>query len=342
MVGDASGLYVAGMEALVQRIVDALPTAMGSVLIRDRAGDRVLAELVAQACVARDLVPVLEHVSNAELRRSIRSSSVDELSCWDVDRVRVAGEIGGLIVLGGWRLDLAGLDPEAVAAWSAAMGRVEAVIDGRCVPTVVVAVPTEDVATNLGMSIDALEARVVPSIELSASELTAATIGVVHALERGSSIELRTSAGSLFVKRGERPLLVDDGVVDAADIRRGATVSNLPAGSVYWTVLEDATSGSVAVVGGDVLEFDLDGRVRSGEFAGERISHIGIATNPLVSGSIGWTIVDEHRPGAVFLALGENRYLGGENASSINVDLVAASPTVVVSETTVVVDGELV
>ncbi|MEO6651292.1 MAG: hypothetical protein ABIP17_01375, partial [Ilumatobacteraceae bacterium] len=96
------------------------------------------------------------------------------------------------------------------------------------------------------------------------------------------------------------------------------------------------------LVDGAVLEFGPDGRVTTGEFAGERVSHIGIATNPLVSGPIGWTIVDEHRAGAVFLALGENRYLNGENASAINVDLLAASPTVVVDHTMIVVNGDLV
>lgn len=330
------------VDPFVRRIVDALPTATGKVLIRDRAGHRVLAEMVAQECVARELIPLIEYVSNSELRRVIGTSSPAELSGWDVERASVAAEIGGLIVLGGWRLDLAGLAPESVAAWAAAMGRVEAVIDSRRVPTVVVAVPTGDVATNLGLSIQALEAHVMASILLSASELRAATDGVVSMLARGSSIELRTPGGSLFIERGTRPLLVDDGVVDAADVRIGATVSNLPAGSVYWTVLEEATRGRVELIDSTVLEFGPEGRVTTGEFAGERVSHLGIATNPLVAGSIGWTIVDEHRPGAVFLALGENRYLGGANASAINVDLLPASPTVLVGEAMLVADGELV
>lgn len=329
------------MDALVRRIVDALPTATGKVLLRDRAGDGALVDLVASECAARGLVPLVEHVSNTELRKVIGTATPTELSQWDVGRVAVAHEIDGLIVLGGWRLDLAGLPSESVEAWVAAMGRVEAVIDDRRVPTVVVAVPTEDVATNLGMSVETLEQHTIAAIIVSASELTTTTNGVVSLLAASSPIEVRTTAGTLWVERGARPLLVDDGVVDAADVLLGATVSNLPAGSVYWTVLEDATRGRVELVDGTVLGFGPDGRVTTGEFAGECVSHLGIATNPLVAGSIGWTIVDEHRPGATFLALGENRYLGGENASSINVDLIVASPTVVVDGSMVVVDGEL-
>lgn len=150
-------------------------------------------------------MPLVENVSNAELRRVIGTSSPAELSCWDAERVGVAGEMGGLIVLGGCRLDLAGLVPESVAAWSAARGRVEAVIDGHRVPTVVVAVPTDDVAGKMGMSIEALKAHVMPSILFSASELRAATTGVVNVLARGSSVELRTPGGSLSIERGRAP-----------------------------------------------------------------------------------------------------------------------------------------
>jgi leucyl aminopeptidase (aminopeptidase T) len=180
------------------------------------------------------------------------------------------------------------------------------------------------------------------SIVLSATQINAATQGVLEALRRGTSIEVRTPAGALLVERGTRPLLVDDGVVDAADVEVGATVSNLPDGSVYFTVREDATRGLVELVDGAVLEFGPDGRVTTGQFAGERVSHVGIATNPLVSGSIGWTIVDEHRPGAVFLALGDNRYLHGKNASPINVDLLPASPMVLIDHAAIVTNGELV
>jgi hypothetical protein len=79
-----------------------------------------------------------------------------------------------------------------------------------------------------------------------------------------------------------------------------------------------------------------------GNYSGERISHLGIAANRLVTGTIGWTIVDEHRAGVVFLALGENRYMGGDNQSVINVDLMPASPTVVVGGVTLVANGILI
>ena len=166
------------VDALVQRIVDSLPTATGKVLIRDRAGDRAVVELVAHECVNRGLVPIVEHVSNAELRRQIDTSPPEVLSRWDVDRLTVTEEISGLIVLAGWRLDLAGLAPASVAAWSDAAGRVEAIIDDRRVSTVVVAVPTENVAANLAISVDVLSTRIMASIVLSATQINAAAFWV--------------------------------------------------------------------------------------------------------------------------------------------------------------------
>ena len=93
---------------------------------------------------------------------------------------------------------------------------------------------------------------------------------------------------------------------------------------------------------GTVLHFDSSGRVAGGAYAGERVAHIGIAVNPLVGESIGWTIVDEHRPGAVFLALGENRYMGGGNESAVNVDLMPSSPTLVAGDVVLVSNDRLV
>ena len=51
--------------------------------------------------------------------------------------------------------------------------------------------------------------------------------------------------------------------IDAADAASAAVVSNLPGGSVYWTVLEDAARGDVRLADGSVLIADAgNSRVR--------------------------------------------------------------------------------
>jgi leucyl aminopeptidase (aminopeptidase T) len=215
-------------------------------------------------------------------------------------------------------------------------------LEQRNVPTIVVAVPTPYVAEKLGMAMADLEARVWPGLLTSSAVLNDMVAPLVRALEAAPRVEVNTAAGTLTVDRGQRPVMIDDGMVDAADIACGAVVSNLPAGSLYWTVLEDATRGEIELLDGTLIRFDGRGRVVEGPNHGERVSHLGIAVNPFVTGAIGWTIVDEHRAGAVFLALGDNLYMGGDNESAINVDLIPASPTVVVDGVTVVGNGMLV
>jgi len=330
------------MESLAARIVDAVPTAIGAILVRDRCGRFELVDAVVAECVRRGLEPVVEHVDNARLLALIASTPVEALARWDVDRQHDTARVSAVISLGGWPLNTYRLPSLALEAWSAAVGRSEAAMEARRVPMVVVAVPTAEAAAATGTPLSELDAYVLPSLELSVAALRDTIAPLIDALNVGSTVELHTAAGTLTTQRGARPLLVDDGVIDASDIAAGATVSNLPAGSVYWTVVEGETRGDVLLGDGSVLRFDDTGRVRDGVHAGERVAHIGIATNPLITRTIGWTIVDEHRPGAVFLALGENRYMGGENESSINIDLLPASPTVKVGNVTMVDNGRLV
>lgn len=136
---------------------------------------------------------------------------------------------------------------------------------------------------------------------------------------------------------------------------------NLPSGSVYTTVRESATQGSLwlpqAGQAREVVLHFVEGRIvaidaaSAGDWlaamhdrhSGEprRVSHIGIGLNPYLAQTIGWTLVDEHQHGSVFIALGENRYLGGQNASSLNVDYAIPGATVLVDDRLIVAQGRV-
>ena len=156
----------------------------------------------------------------------------------------------------------------------------------------------------------------------------------------------------LYLNQGDRRWLVDDGLIDAADRAQGAVVSNLPAGSIYTTVLETETNGELFLpdagpavnailrfAGGRVVEIEAESGAEALEtfldsHSGEprRISHIGIGLNPYLKRPIGWTLVDEHVYGHMFFCLGENRYMGGQNQSSLNVDFAIPGATFVVDK----------
>jgi leucyl aminopeptidase (aminopeptidase T) len=173
-------------------------------------------------------------------------------------------------------------------------------------------------------------------------------------IQTGGQHELR-------LERGQRQWLCDDGVIDDADRARGGVVSNLPAGSIYTTVLEHATQGRLWLPqAGDardvVLSFE-DGRIAQitaqhaetlhalfERHTGEprRVGHIGIGLNPQLDRLIGWTLVDEHVEGCLFISLGENRYMGGQNESSLNVDYAIPAATLIADGRMIVAAGKLV
>jgi leucyl aminopeptidase (aminopeptidase T) len=72
-----------------------------------------------------------------------------------------------------------------------------------------------------------------------------------------------------------------------------------------------------------------------------RIGHIGIGLNPHLGQPIGWTLIDEHVHGSMFVSFGENRYMGGGNQSSLNIDYAIPSSTFVVDGRTIVTAGKM-
>ncbi len=72
-----------------------------------------------------------------------------------------------------------------------------------------------------------------------------------------------------------------------------------------------------------------------------RVAHIGIGLNPALHRPIGWTLVDEHIMGGMFISMGENRYMGGQNESSLNVDYFIRSPTFLAGGNCIVRGGNI-
>jgi hypothetical protein len=52
--------------------------------------------------------------------------------------------------------------------------------------------------------------------------------------------------------------------------------------------------------------------------------------------------VDEHVAGCLFISLGENRYMGGQNETSLNVDYAIPATTLVADGRMIVAAGKLV
>ena len=231
--------------------------------------------------------------------------------------------------------------PQASPGGKGIADRVTEIEESRKLPFILCAVPVPAKALELNRRFEAFEQMLLDAICVERSALNAAIEPVLKRARAGNTLTIRTPDCELVMSTSGRRWLADDGTIDNEDRRAGAIVSNLPAASIYTTVVEESVSGSVRLprmLGATNVRLDFDtGRINgitaergareiedfldrhSGE--SRRIGHIGLGLNRALKDPIGWTLIDEHVMGAVFICFGENRYMGGSNESSLNFDV---------------------
>ena len=328
--------------AVAQRVADALSLQPGMLVqVGERSGrPEVLAEILL-ALEERGATPLIEHLPAEYLERLLATTAPTFLANWDQHRRGWLEKADRLLVLGGDHADFDSTPPAALSAWRQATERMIRIEEDRLLPFVLVAIPTAARAERLGMTLAELEAIVLPAVAASPEALQREIDRVLPQLRDANRITIGNPDGStLELDRTGRHWHSDTGVVPATSEIQ--PVINLPAGSVYTTVVEESARGRLhlprAGTARDVtLSFEA-GRIVAIEasagadglaemfdqHSGEprRISHIGIGLNPKLHTEVDWPLVDEHRHGSLFIAFGDNRYLGGQNASSLNIDFV--------------------
>ncbi len=184
-------------------------------------------------------------------------------------------------------------------------------------------------------------------------------------LERGSKIRVTTKAGTdVRFETTKRPIHVQDGIVDQADIERGLVSTQLPSGKVEVAPLEESAKGTVvydvprALKGRLIQDLRLvferghiqEYKARKGEEvfrevfdAGQgdrdKIAQFTLGLNPKVD-LIGYT-TDELSLGTVTIGVGANKGIGGKNDSSFSFSGTVTKPTVEVDGQTIIVDGRI-
>lgn len=335
-------------QQMAQRIVAGIQAQPGEVIqIADRTGR---ADWLYELFLALERVgatPILDIEPPTFSRWLLTEATLDEVKRFGRHRVTSVQRADRKLNLSSGFLDMTGAKAELLAAWRGIAEEVTEIEESRRLPVLVVAIPTAALAAQLGLSLEALEAHVLPALALSAAETQQHIQTALANVQGAQQLVIRSGADCvLTMQHGNRTWLTDDGVIDETDRQRGAVVSNLPAGSIYTTVVESETQGTLYVPHfgaatdvtlhfdqGRIVHIDATGAAELAAWldshSGEprRISHIGLGLNPALHQPIGWTLVDEHIQGALFVALGENRYMGGENVSSLNYDLALVGAT---------------
>ncbi|MCB0108514.1 MAG: aminopeptidase [Caldilineaceae bacterium] len=350
-------------QPLAERIVQGVNVQPGELIqVRDHVDRPDVLQAVLLAVDLAGATPLIDFQSPAYLNRWLAAASPAALQQSSHHRLQQLRQVDRVIALSGGMPDFGLAAPAALTAWQALDEALTTIEEERQLPVLVVAVPNQQRADRLALTLADLEARLLPAHLLSATQcrqIVAAALTQVA----GQQITIVTGAGhTLHLNRGDRAWHGDDGVIDEVDRQRQTIVSNLPAGSIYTTVQEEATHGSLYLPqlfeAREVVFHFTAGRITTVEAAhgsdqvaawldshrGEsrRISHIGVGLNPHLHEPIGWTLVDEHIAGAIFVALGENRYMGGQNASSLNHDFALHGASLQVDGRPIVEAGQVV
>ena len=336
-------------QKIAQRIVQGLGVQPGELIdIRDGSGHLDAVLEISLAVERAGATPMLQLLPDDYLERLWIEVPRDYLAQWDKYRVEWMKQVDRVLFLAGARPDSSQAPKDALEAWQKAMYRLTILEEERRLPYLLAAIPTERGAGQLDLGLDEFEKILLPALGASIEELQQEIGRVLDKVSHGRSITIRSGEKHvLHLEHGDRIWLSDDGCIDEMDQRQGALVSNLPAGSIYTTVIEEKTRGSLwlaraggatevvlhftagrisdieAATGADLITAELDSH--TGE--PRRVSHIGLGLNPYLNSPTGWTVIDEHIHGHLFIALGENRYMGGKNESSLNVDFDLAGAT---------------
>lgn len=353
-------------ESVAARTIDALGVQPGELIqIRDYAHRYDVLQEMLLAVERRGATPLPQIFPTTYLQRLLSTTDPSYLAQWDVHRRGWAKTTDRVLILAGEDRDLSTAPEGARAAWLAAVMRLEEVETTRTIPTLLAAIPSEPMAARRGVALEALEDVLIQALGAEPIVLEREVDRAMSVLGTATTLTLRTGVSAeLHLERGDRRWFREYGMLPNTSVLGGSiqAVLNMPSGSVYTTVVEQTPEGTIwlpqAAMAHDVTFTFEQGRITRLEAAqganelsalldshtGEsrRISHIGIGLNPFLDHMIDWVLVDEHCHGAIFIALGENRYLGGENASSLNIDFTVRHADLIAGETAVILKGRLI
>ena len=301
-------------------------------------------------------VPCLNLTSIAHEAERIRTLSPDWLRRPSPFLLNLARTVDAVIVVERDWSSLATLCPaEKLEAWNQGIGILVDQQEARRIPYCLIAHPKAIRQDQLLVSRNEAYEALEGAISADVGQMRALLGRAKEIINNGRVLEIRTRNDGCMRCGLGRPVYQSDGRL------HGSLVLNLPYGSLSFTVPEDSVQGTicfdrwrdvrdltVAFDGGRISDISAANSPDAfADFVGthsgdrDRISHIGIGVNPGIKSPTGLTTIDECKSGMVFVALGENRFMGGKNESTLNIDLVCPGATVLCDSELLVRDGRL-
>jgi aminopeptidase len=267
---------------------------------------------------------------------------------------------------------LKGVPADRQAAQAKAFQQVFPIMQRRGVRTVTLGnglYPTEERAEQFGVSREELAKIMYGGIDTDYEHLERTGQQLRSALTGGKELRITGPSGTdLRVPIADRPVHVSDGVISAADRKRGGPALNvwLPAGEVYFTPRAAGAEGVVVadryfyegdridalrleIKGGKVVGMSARAGLESlktrYDAAGSGRDIVGVidfGINPSIQVPEGGAVNVWARAGAVTVNIGNNVWAGGDNATDFSLVPEVRNATVTLDGTEIVKDGKLV
>ncbi len=227
--------------------------------------------------------------------------------------------------------------------------------------------PTPEQAKFFGIDYEKYHLLFWRAVEVPPGDLRERAHKVYDKLKDVKTVTVKSKKGTdLTFSIAGRELRVDDGILGYPGANDGPLIANVPAGEVYTTPVEDTVNGRAVVDrtfvrGVKIIDLVIDFEdgvatpvkakqgfddfaefVAAGHGNCRRLGEFGVGLNPAVVEAYGSTLTDEKMIGTIHLALGENRFIGGETCCSFHKDMLVFEPTVTGDGTVIMEDGELV
>ncbi len=308
------------------------------ILIVDQAGDdALLRELIASLHVV-GATPIVDYNDFYSVAHVLALASPASLERFDHHRQVWWQQCHRLVLLTDSTEHLLETSSENWQRWNAARARLHAIEQARNLPTLVVAVPTERKAAELGIALAQLREIIERAQSATLPDLQREIEKLLFACESADKLIIRTGDHhELHLRRRNRLWVWDDGYVDPEDLTRGARVAHLPAGALVTTLEEDAAQGTLhlaslgvtlRIAQGQVAHVDAPAEARgtvADLFVAEGqtlpLSYLVLGANPALRKRTGWSLVDQHCWHTVTLGFGNNRHWGGKHDAPIYLDV---------------------
>lgn len=217
-------------------------------------------------------------------------------------------------------------------------------------------------AKTYGFNLENWKKTVSNALAMDLKEIAKKGREVKAALRKAHKVQLTASNGTnLTFELDKRPIHVDDGIIDKADIKRKSLDTQLPTGSVLTTIAETSGNGKIIFdkplqqmgqnISGIQLKFK-DGKVTSmkgrknfevisklfEKASGDRdkIGYIQIGLNP--KAKYGY-LMDYIVEGSVQIGIGDNEYIGGKNSSTFGLAATLGKATLKLDGKTLIRNG---